>query len=66
MAGQSSDFNNMRLLPKPSVIALNCSKTFFSDLVVRHSGRTIYKIKPPLFVAMGCWKKNSENQPNTA
>ena len=61
MAGPSSDFNNMRLLPKPSVIALNCSKTFFfSDRVIRHSGRTIHRIKPPLFVAMGCLERKQQ------
>ena len=64
MAGPSSDFNNMRLLPKTSVIALNCSKTFFSDLVIRHSGRTIYRIKPSLFVAIGCLTKTNK-QKNT-
>ena len=62
MGGPFSDFNNMRLLIKPSVIAWNCSKTFFSDLVIRHSGCTVHRIKPPLFVAMGCLeKKNKTN-----
>ena len=37
-------------------------KRFFSDLVIRHSGCTVHRIKPPLFVAMGCLKKKTQQQ----